>query len=148
MNNDVARRFWDKVDKSGDCWLWTAGITAGKYGIISISGKRHYAHRVSWELVNGPVPEGLFVLHKCDVRRCVRPDHLFIGTHDDNMADMMAKGRHSSVPEPMLPRLTIRISAGDLDELKALAKRARKSASDLIRHWIRAGELPPTPAEP
>lgn len=97
----LAERFWEKVDKSGDCWVWTANCTRDRngkkqYGLIS-AGRRGegmlYAHRVSWELHFGPVPEDLRVLHRCDNPQCVRPDHLFVGTQADNMADMVAKGR-------------------------------------------------------
>lgn len=88
----AADRFWAKVAKGDDCWLWTgavAGYPGNDYGAFN-KGK---AHRFSWELHRGPIPAGLFVLHKCDVTRCVRPDHLFLGTQKDNMQDMVAKGR-------------------------------------------------------
>jgi hypothetical protein len=89
-------RFWAKVNKTDDCWLWTAATVAG-YGAIGLRGKHIKAHRYSWELANGPIPDGLHVLHRCDNPPCVRPDHLFLGTHADNMADMSAKGRVNSV---------------------------------------------------
>ncbi len=84
--------FWEKVDKSGTCWLWTGGI-AGNYG-SAWNGRRIYAHRLSWEMANGrPVPASLLVMHSCDTPLCVRPDHLSVGTHADNATDMVAKGR-------------------------------------------------------
>ncbi len=79
------------------CMEWQGYIHKNGYGAIC-SGKRShsiYAHRAAWEIVNGKIPDGLHVLHKCDNRRCVNVDHLFLGTHDDNMADCVAKGRHS-----------------------------------------------------
>jgi hypothetical protein len=86
-------RFWGKVRKTDGCWLWTGCIKHSGYGHFWRAGKLLHAHRVSWELTHGPVPEGLFVLHRCDTRACVRPDHLFTGTHQDNMLDMENKGR-------------------------------------------------------
>lgn len=88
-------RFWEKVDKTGDCWLWTSPPRSGGYGGIGepITGRMLAAHRVSWELHYGPIPDGLCVLHQCDVRLCVRPDHLFLGTKQDNTQDMIAKSR-------------------------------------------------------
>jgi HNH endonuclease len=95
----LEQRFWQKVDKSGDCWLWT-GATVGnrsvRYGNISRGRKGDgliRAHRVSWELHFGPIPLGLKVLHHCDVGLCVRPEHLFLGTQKANVDDMIAKGR-------------------------------------------------------
>ena len=86
-------RFWTKVKKTKDCWLWTASIVGNGYGGFSLDGQMRRAHRVAWELTFGPVPDGYQVLHKCDVRPCVRPDHLFLGTHTDNLRDAAAKGR-------------------------------------------------------
>lgn len=71
-----------------------ARTTAG-YGSFSINGAPAYAHRLSWESQNGPIPDGMFVCHKCDVPCCVNPDHMFLGTHLDNMSDMTSKKRQS-----------------------------------------------------
>ena len=88
------QRFFDKINKSEDgCWLWTAGGRGTGYGAIKYNGKIVDAHRVSWILHFGEIPEGMFICHKCDVRKCVNPDHLFIGTHKDNMQDCIKKGR-------------------------------------------------------
>lgn len=94
----VADRFWAKVQKSDGCWIWTAAKQKHGYGLFTIRfhpARHALAHRKSYELVNGPVPEGMDVLHRCDNRQCVRPDHLFLGTQADNNRDMKAKGRAS-----------------------------------------------------
>ena len=91
-------RFWSKVQKAGkdECWLWTASVAGKGYGQIKLPQTRRqmYAHRLSYELHNGPVPEGMMVLHKCDTPRCVNPSHLFLGMGADNLADMASKKRH------------------------------------------------------
>ena len=90
----IEERFWQKVDRSGECWLWTASCYQRGYGQFSPAHKvRAKAHRFSWELTNGKIPNGMYVLHTCDVRACVNPEHLFLGTHEDNMKDMRIKGR-------------------------------------------------------
>lgn len=86
-------RFWEKVDKTGECWPWTACIERNGYGSFHVGGRRKWAHRVSYELNVGPIPSGEYVLHSCDNRRCVNPAHLRVGTHADNMRDMVDRGR-------------------------------------------------------
>jgi hypothetical protein len=97
LSADEEARFWSKVDKRdpSGCWLWTACTTKTGYGAINIGGRICTSHRISWEITCGPIPRGMFVCHICDVRACVRPDHLFLGTHTDNMRDMVAKARHA-----------------------------------------------------
>ena len=90
----LAERAWVRVAKGDGCWEWQGARSASGYGsMFSASGGHHVAHRVIWEDVNGPIPDGLWVLHRCDNPPCCRPDHLFLGTPADNTADMIAKGR-------------------------------------------------------
>jgi hypothetical protein len=92
-------RYWARVDKSGDCWLWTGGKTVAGYGILYQGGRgsrRIYAHRVAWELANGPIPDGLLVCHACDTPPCVNPAHLWLGTDSDNAWDKSRKGRSTT----------------------------------------------------
>jgi hypothetical protein len=89
----LTERFWAKVEKTDECWLWTGALVTG-YGQIAVSdGQRATAHRLSWEWENGPIPEGLQVNHHCDMRACVRPSHLYLGTQEQNMRDKMERGR-------------------------------------------------------
>jgi hypothetical protein len=102
MDKEEARAgFWSRVDKSGPvvregltpCWMWTGGRGRGRYGVVWWNKRSDSAHRVAWTLTNGPVPDGLWVLHRCDHPGCVNPDHLWLGTHAENDADREAKGR-------------------------------------------------------
>lgn len=83
-------------EPNSGCWLWVGAANRDGYGLFCGSRKgkaQHLAHRISWELFRGPIPQGVEVCHRCDVRCCVNPDHLFLATHTDNMADMYRKGR-------------------------------------------------------
>lgn len=101
---DDAARLWSRVDRAGPipghmphlgpCWVWTGNQLKSGHGLIrSIEADTYLAHRLSWHLNVGPIPEGMCVLHHCDNPPCVRPDHLFIGTRADNTADMLRKNR-------------------------------------------------------
>jgi hypothetical protein len=91
-------RFWSKVAKSDGCWEWTAARLPAGYGKFC-KGKAGagwvLAHRASWQMEHGDIPSGVVVCHRCDNRRCVRPEHLFLGTQLDNVRDCVAKGRSS-----------------------------------------------------
>lgn len=86
-------RFWSKVIKTNECWLWAASGTSDGYGQLKFQGKKMYAHHISVRLSGREIPVGMVVCHKCDVPKCVRPDHLFIGTMKENQQDASRKGR-------------------------------------------------------
>jgi hypothetical protein len=95
----VTDRFWSKVDRSGGpdaCWPWMAYRNRDGYGSFRVDDHTESAHRVAWVEENGPVPEGMDVLHHCDNPPCCNPRHLFLGTAADNARDSVAKGRHQA----------------------------------------------------
>ncbi len=144
-----------EIVEPGGCWIWMGGLCHGGYGCMNIGsrtdGSRRTvnAHRVSWEVHYGPIPDGLFVLHRCDNKSCVNPSHLFLGTHSDNMADMVAKGRSLSGEKHNLAKLTDK----DVAEIRSLGKTtihrkiakrfgvSRTHVGALINGTYRAGKI-------
>lgn len=127
------RHFWEKVEKTEACWLWKASRTHNGegYGQFRWEQRSVDAHRVSWIIAHGEIPAGINVLHSCDNPVCVRPDHLFLGTDQDNVDDMLAKGRGRF---PGMPKGTLAGSKNPASKLTAamVAK---------IRERAQAGEL-------
>lgn len=95
VNTKVRLRFLSKIhmSKMRDCWEWAACLSSTGYGSFSFCNKTVNVHTFTWKLYKGPIYTGLQVLHKCDNRKCVRPDHLFLGTQFDNVSDMIKKNR-------------------------------------------------------
>jgi hypothetical protein len=93
--------FWSRVSVAAPdvCWPWIRYRTKDGYGQFTLYGRLRYAHRFAWEVTNGPVPEGMEVCHQCDNPPCCNPAHLFLGSQEDNVRDMIAKRRHRP-PQP------------------------------------------------
>lgn len=129
IDGDFAARFWAKVDKTGDCWLWLGARNADGYGHFTHwnDGKRvsPKAHRLAWELHFGKIPTGMHVCHHCDTPPCVRVDHLFLGTPLINARDKVSKGRlrvgdptgeangHAKLTEAQVLEIRARVAAGE-----------------------------------
>jgi hypothetical protein len=115
----VEERFFDKIIVGESCWDWSAKKDKNGYGRFSPNGMNSQmpAHRFSWELHNGPIPEGMFVCHRCDNPSCTNPEHLFLGTPQDNMSDKVAKGRWKGA-FPRRPKKTLTRKPTALDRLE------------------------------
>lgn len=130
------QRFWDKVNKNTEngCWEWTASLTKiGGYGRFKHNRKIIRAHRLSYELNYGKFDETLFVCHKCDNPKCVNPDHLFLGTSQDNMDDMIKKGRNSNGNPIGENNGNSRLSENNILNIKKLIKKglSNKKIADM-----------------
>jgi hypothetical protein len=105
MRKSIEERFLDKVVMvpEAGCWLWMGYTTKDGHGKFWHLGAMPTAHRASWAIFNGPIPEGMQVLHKCDVACCVNPHHLYLGTNQDNVRDRVARGRSAPVDKENAP---------------------------------------------
>lgn len=129
--HDIMKRFEDNISVNSDgCHIWTACRNRGGYGQLTARGKQWAAHRYAWTQANGPIPEGLHVLHHCDNPSCVNPSHLFIGTVADNIRDRQLKGRHRSGEGHGRAKLTVadvqKIRAMDLCHGKVISSVAKE----------------------
>jgi len=139
-----AERFWKKVEVGTPdaCWHWTANKNNKGYGLFrpGASAQKRLAHRISFAMSNGPIPDGLCVLHKCDMPSCVNPAHLFLGTMLENTQDMDRKGRRKTVISPLNkpPRLQgSKHPNSKLTEEEVIEIRKRLAAGDTLRGLAR-----------
>ena len=129
-------RFWGKVQRSGDCWLWLGYKQPDGYGQVNVDGKTLNSHKHVYELFNGKVPSGMEILHSCDVRHCVNPAHMSIGTHTDNMRDAMRKGRNTK------GELTKRNKITETQAREILSLKGNARAAELARkHGVKPGAI-------
>lgn len=134
----LEERFWRQVQKTNTCWLWTGSITAQGYGQISLGTSGPVTtHRLSWQMANGPIPAGLVVMHRCDVRPCVRPDHLMIGTHANNVQDKVSKNRHTKGSQ--FPQAKLR--EHQIPEIRALLSQRIPALEIAARYQVSAGAI-------
>jgi hypothetical protein len=126
------------VPESG-CHLWLRAASEGGYGRFTVGGRRLIAHRVAWELRNGPIPPGMVACHKCDTRICINPDHIFIGTPGDNVRDCVRKLRNRK----------LHLTPEEVRAIRAMTLRAAHVAFGIstgwayrIKHRTAHGEVP------
>lgn len=140
MKKSAEDRFWEKVNKTETCWLWTGSIRGGGYGKFSVDKKMVGVHRFSWILHYGSIPavpdtdyRGTCVLHKCDVPSCVRPDHLFLGSNLDNVRDRDLKGRAGGGSLPGEKQAQSKLNTAQVLEIRTCYKTGLYTQKDLSR---------------
>lgn len=143
----VVERFWENVNKNtpNGCWEWMGAHHAAGYGLLYIGDSMKLTHRYSYELHWGEIPPGVFVCHHCDNPSCVNPAHLFLGNHDDNMADMTSKGRQNhgkgsaKLTEAQVSEIRRAYERGSITHKELAAKYGvtREAISNIIqrRNW-------------
>lgn len=152
QNRNTAETAWGYVKKGepDECWLWTSTVTSNGYGRICFNGRKWPAHRLIYTLANGPIPDGLYVCHSCDVPLCCNPAHLWLGTIADNVHDMLKKGRASRAhvqgerspwrrfPEKMIVgerHWRAKLTASDVAEIRRLYRELAMSEAELGRNY-------------
>lgn len=121
-------RFWAKVIKGDECWLWTGAKNYNGYGAFRVNNRNQFPHRFSWELHSGSIPRGSFVCHSCDNPSCVNPKHLWLGSNSDNVHDMVRKRRHTFGERNPMSKLTEKevLEIRRMGRLKSLSQISRR----------------------
>ena|SRR5688500_3393173 len=130
--------FWVNIDKNanGGCWHWMGRVQRGGYGEFCLNGKNQLTHRLSYTLTYGEIPDGKIICHKCDVRICCNPDHLFVGTASDNKIDCLVKGHHSQAKLNPDKVREIRVKRLKGTSTRVLAKEfniSRRTIKDILK---------------
>lgn len=129
------KEFWEKVEKTKNCWIRHGAISGGGYNVLSWDKKLKYAHRVSWMIHFGKIPKGKFVCHKCDVPNCVRPDHLFLGTQQDNLRDMIKKGRRGYTGLPGEKHPSSKLTGKEVLKIREIYKKGKITQQEIARKF-------------
>lgn len=132
MGEERIARFWSLLDKESDpngCWLWTKAKRRRGYGQFKVKGKSLLAHRIAWELTYGPIPDGLRTCHHCDQPSCANPEHLWLGTDAENIADRDAKGRANPLSGEQ--NAQAKLSSSEVKEIRSLYKPGSVKQKDL-----------------
>lgn len=126
----LPEKFIKKIHFTDSCWLWTGFISKTGYSKFQFKGEVMRVHRFSWFFFNGSIPDGLYVCHKCDIRNCVSPDHLFLGTAKQNSEDMVSKGRVSRKPKGIINPMA-KLSKDDVLKIRSMHENNTHSSKDL-----------------
>lgn len=165
MKKTTEERFWSKVNKTDECWLWAAACTTDGYGLFSNGGKMVYSHRLAFEWTHGEIPGGMHIDHKCHTHNCVRPEHLRLTTNAQNQQNRRGANSNNATgvrgvswhKHARKYQARVRLSGkmhhvGYFDTLKeaeaaAIAKRRELFSHDDHADWVTTTEEAPTPGD-
>lgn len=135
MKKPTEQRFWEKVNKSDDCWIWMSHIGTNGYGAFWFNGKSQSAHRVAYELAFGKRPGEFLVCHSCDNPTCVNPAHLWLGTEIDNKNDMVSKGRQGKRTGPLGRDCPVKLTRQSVLEIRSIYATGKHSQTQIGKQF-------------